>query len=267
MQPNVARGAARPANVAVEPIQIRGRFLTAVALKVTAPPTEAFYAGLDARLTQTPHFFDDAPVILDLSEAGGDLAGGDVIGLVEALRSRDLAVFGVQEAAEGLAAAARSMGLVALSGGRDAPLRGTARKDPAAAIETRRRAIADREAAKAAPAPAAAEPVANMVITSPVRSGQTIVAEKGDLTVIGNVSSGAELVAMGNIHIYGRLKGRAMAGANGDEAARIFCTDLDAELLAVAGLYRTNENIGPEVRRRSVQVFLEDERLRIEPLG
>lgn len=265
MQPNVARGAARPANVAVEPIQIRGRFLTAVALKVTAPPTEAFYAGLDARLTQTPHFFDDAPVILDLSEAGDELAGGDVIALVEALRSRELAVFGVQEAAEGLAAAARSMGLVALSGGRDAPLRGTARKDPAAAIETRRRAIADREAAKAAPA--AAEPVANRVITTPVRSGQTIVAETGDLTVIGNVSSGAELVAMGNIHIYGRLKGRAMAGANGDEKARIFCTDLDAELLAVAGLYRTNENIGPDVRRRSVQIFLEDERLRIEPLG
>ncbi len=260
MQPNVARGADRPASVAVEPIQIRGRFLTAVALKVTAPPTEGFYAALDTRLTQTPHFFDDAPVILDLSE-GAEVGASDLTGLVRALRDRDLAVFGVQEAPDALAEAARSMGLVALSGGRDAPLRGTARKDPAAAIASRKAAAE----AKAAPEPPAG-PV-NRVITTPVRSGQTIVSDRGDLTVIGNVSSGAELVAVGNIHIYGRLKGRAMAGANGDEAARIFCTDLDAELLAVAGLYRTNENIGPDVRRRAVQIFLEDERLRIQPLG
>ncbi len=262
MQTNVAKGASRPVLAAVEPIQIRGRFLTAVALKITAPPTEGFYAGLDTRLAQTPHFFDDAPVILDLSEAK-DVGGSDLTGLVRALRDRDLAVFGVQEAGEALAEAARSLGLVSLAGGRDAPLRGTARKDPAAAIESRKKAAA------AAPAREAEKPAApvNKVITHPVRSGQTIVADRGDLTVIGNVSSGAELVAVGNIHIYGRLNGRAMAGANGDEAARIFCSDLDAELLAVAGLYRTNENIGPDVRRRSVQIFLEDERLRIQPLG
>ena len=81
------------------------------------------------------------------------------------------------------------------------------------------------------------------------------------------VSSGAELIARGNIHVYGLLRGRAMAGAEGDESARIFCQRLDAELLAVAGLYRTSENLEPELLNRPVQVFLQDERLCVEALG
>ena len=100
-----------------------------------------------------------------------------------------------------------------------------------------------------------------------VSSGQIVVAERGDLTVIGSVSSGAELAAAGSIHIYGAMRGRAMAGVHGDETARIFCQSLHAELLAIAGLYRTSESIGDEFRNRSVQVFLDKEKLRMEALG
>ena len=105
-----------------------------------------------------------------------------------------------------------------------------------------------------------------VLITEPVRSGQKIVAERGDLVVCASVGSGAELVAVGNIHVYGALRGRALAGVNGDETARIFCQHLDAELLAIAGLYRTSEDLGPDIRKQRVQAFLQDEKLVVEAL-
>jgi septum site-determining protein MinC len=105
-----------------------------------------------------------------------------------------------------------------------------------------------------------------MLVTEPVRSGQRIFAEAGDLVVVGAVGSGAEVVASGNIHIYGALRGRALAGATGDAKARIFCHSLDAELVAVAGTYRTNDDIDAAARKQRAQVFLRDDALCIEPL-
>jgi septum site-determining protein MinC len=99
-----------------------------------------------------------------------------------------------------------------------------------------------------------------------VRSGQRIFAESGDLVVVASVSSGAEVVARGNIHVYGRMRGRALAGVSGDQKARIFCQSLEAELIAIAGLYQTSDGIGPSLRNQRVQAFLEDGALRVEPL-
>ena len=104
------------------------------------------------------------------------------------------------------------------------------------------------------------------LITDPVRSGQKVFADRGDLVVVGPVSSGAELVAVGNIHVYGALRGRALAGVNGDETARIFCQSLEAELLAIAGLYRTSEDLEAGIRKARIQAFLKDDRLAVEPL-
>ena len=84
--------------------------------------------------------------------------------------------------------------------------------------------------------------------------------------VVAPVSSGAELIAHGNIHVYGRLRGRALAGVNGDRSARIFCQSLDAELIAIAGLYRTSEDLGPEVRKQRIQAFLREDTLCVEAL-
>ena len=105
-----------------------------------------------------------------------------------------------------------------------------------------------------------------LLITEPVRSGQQIFAEDGDLIVLASVSSGAELIARGNIHIYGRMRGRALAGVNGDKRARIFCQALDAELIAIAGLYKISDEFPPEARKQRVQVLLKNEELCIEPL-
>jgi septum site-determining protein MinC len=99
-----------------------------------------------------------------------------------------------------------------------------------------------------------------------VRSGQRIVAEHGDLVVVASVSSGAELIAHGNVHVYGRLRGRALAGVDGDRTARIFCQSLEAELIAIAGLYKTSDDLGADVARKRVQAFLDDDALCIEVL-
>ncbi|UTA55825.1 septum site-determining protein MinC [Lysobacter soli] len=122
------------------------------------------------------------------------------------------------------------------------------------------------KAAKSAPA-AAAPPVANvapgMIQSAPVRSGQQIYAENRDLTVLTTVGAGAEVISDGSVHIYGPLRGRALAGAKGNEQARIFCREFHAELVAIAGHYKVMEEIPKELRGKAVQIWLEDQQLKI----
>ena len=126
--------------------------------------------------------------------------------------------------------------------------------------------------AKAAPAigapspasPALGEP--GLVQTTPVRSGQQIYAENRDLTVVTAVGAGAEVIADGSIHIYGALRGRALAGAQGNEKARIFCREFHAELVAIAGHYKVLEDIPKELRGKAVQIWLDKDQLNIAAL-
>lgn len=234
----------------VKPIQIRGRFLTAVALRPEGAPDAAFYQALDEQLRLAPQFLVGAPLIIDLDRAA-ELSDAQEFGaLVENLKSRKLSAFGVQNASAAQKDAAAKAGLISVPAGHDAPLRAVTpdRPKPAEAVEKPRKPT-------------------TLIVTKPVRSGQSVVADQGDLIVVGPVASGAELVAAGNIHVYGPLRGRALAGVRGDESARIFCQSLDAELLAVAGLYRTSETLEPSVRKRSVHIFLQDERLCVEVLA
>ncbi|KRW93086.1 septum site-determining protein MinC [Paracoccus sp. MKU1] len=234
----------------VKPLQIRGRTFTAIALHLSGWPDRAFFEALEARLNQTPLFFDNAPLVIDLEQAEGLDSAEALMHLTAELRRRKLSVFGIQSGTPAQARAAAEAGLISLPSGRDVALERVSRQG---------------SRPQPAPAPAPKEP-ANLMVTQPVRSGQTVFADRGDLIVIGSVSSGAEVIAAGNIHIYGRLRGRALAGVNGDTAARIFCHALDAELLAIAGLYRTSENLGADTPRQYVQVYLQGEVLRIESL-
>jgi septum site-determining protein MinC len=106
----------------------------------------------------------------------------------------------------------------------------------------------------------------SLLVTRPIRSGQRIYASGGDLVVVAQVSSGAEVMADGNIHVYGALRGRALAGVKGNREARIFCQSLHAELVSVAGHYRISENIGPDLKGEAVQIHLQEQRLLIESL-
>ncbi|OWY01596.1 hypothetical protein B6V76_13625 [Thioclava sp. IC9] len=238
----------KPAPVSVQPFQFRGLFLTAIALRLeTDAPDGAFYAALDAQLAKTPHLLAGAPMVLDFAQVPEFSKPADVRDMIDNLFARDLQIFGAQNATDAQLSAVKGYGIIPIKVGRE-----TAMPEPK----------------PQKPQPAAkrtAPPVArNKIVRSPVRSGQMIVAEHGDLTVVGSVASGAELVAAGNIHVYGALRGRAMAGAHGDESARIFCRQLDAELLAIAGLYKTSETIPAELRHKSVQVYLDDDKLCVE---
>jgi septum site-determining protein MinC len=106
----------------------------------------------------------------------------------------------------------------------------------------------------------------SLLLDSPVRSGQSIFSE-GDVTVLGSVASGAEIVAGGSIHVYGALRGRAMAGSSGNAAARIFCQKIEAELLAINGYYQTAEEIDVALRNRLPQAWLEGSIMKITPLS
>lgn len=222
--------------------QVRGRFLTALALRIdTENVDDVFYGQLDEQVRKTPHFFNGAPIVLDLSNTPALGGGEQMRRLVEKLRARELHVFGVQNGKSVDAASAAELGLIVLPAGRDAPL----------------------PRAPDAPAPV----VENKIIRSPVRSGQLVMAEHGDLTIIGSVASGAELVAAGNIHVYGTLRGRAMAGCHGNTDAHIFCQSLDAELVAIAGLYQTNETLDDSCRQRVTHIYLSDEKLCMEAIA
>jgi septum site-determining protein MinC len=116
------------------------------------------------------------------------------------------------------------------------------------------------------PAPAPKQP-ASLLIDRPVRSGQSIVHPEGDVSVLGSVASGAEVVAGGSIHIYGTLRGRAMAGHMGNPRARIFCHKIEAELIAIDGYYRTAEEIDASLRNRPMQAWLDGETMMITALN
>jgi len=120
-----------------------------------------------------------------------------------------------------------------------------------------------RRAAPAAPIAVQPQRASARLITEPVRSGTQIYARGTDLVVTAPVSAGAELVADGNIHVYGVLRGRALAGASGDAAARIFCTKLEAELISIAGRYLVSEQIPAGTQNSPVQVALVDDQLTI----
>lgn len=236
------------ARAVVKPFQIRGRFLTALALRLEGgPPDVAFYEALDEQLQQTPQFFSAAPVVLDFAKAPGIATPEKIRDLAHELRERNLLVFGVQNAGPVDQLALQSMGLIPLGPGRD---------EPGPDDATRRKRGAEKLL-----------PPDNKIVTAPVRSGQIVVAERGDLTVVGSVASGAEVVASGNIHIYGTLRGRAVAGVHGNVNARIFCRKLDAELVAIAGLYKTSDTLDPAARDRCAQIFLEKEKLCMEAIA
>ena len=123
--------------------------------------------------------------------------------------------------------------------------------------------------AESAPPVEASPPLSEvntLLIDQPVRSGQSVVFERGDITVLGSVASGAEVMAGGSVHVYGTLRGRAVAGLSGHAGARIFCSRLQAELLAIDGVYQTADEMPAKALGKPVQVWLDGEQMKISVL-
>lgn len=252
-----AVSSARQATERDAPFQLRGNSFTMMVLKVSDPLSPEFFPQLSVKVRQAPNFFRNAPVVLDFDDLSEETPRFDVAALVTNLRALYLLPVGFQGGPRAVQEGALAAGLTPMPAGRAAKLESARTADPQAA------------SAPAQPAPPP-EPVVvhrpTLVVTEPVRSGQQIYAEKTDLVITSSVSPGAEVVADGHIHVYGALRGRALAGVSGDQTARIFCQSLDAEVVSVAGLYRVSEDIGDDVLKKPVQIFLRDGYLHMEPL-
>ncbi|MGH8157890.1 MAG: septum site-determining protein MinC [Rhodanobacter sp.] len=220
---------------------------------------------LERRVRAAPQMFSRAAVVLDLSHLLDLPDDGSVDALLEAVRSAGMLPVGLAYGTSETEALARRMGLPLIAKFRAAyePVNGAQvaaepapRAEPAAPVQ--------REPILSAPAPGSMQGAQHHA--GSVRSGQQIYARDRDLIVTGTIANGAEVIADGNIHIYGGLRGRAMAGAQGDEKARIFVSDFRAELVAIAGHYRVFEQIPDDLEGQSVQCWLEGEKLLIAKL-
>jgi septum site-determining protein MinC len=219
-------------------VRMRGRSYVAFVFSPVVP-IAGWLEEVDVMLARSPGFFVGKPVVLDLSAV--DLSPSAIAHLVASLEQRHVRVLGI----EGVDAARLTASLPPLlTGGRPTVLIQNEPKKP-----------------EVKPKPS------SLLLESPVRSGQSIVFAEGDVTVLGSVGSGAEIVAGGSIHIYGALRGRAMAGVNGNSAARIYCQKIEAELLAIDGYYQTVEDIDANLRNRPAQAWLEGEIMKITPLN
>jgi septum site-determining protein MinC len=222
------------------------------------------------RVQRAPKLFSRAAVILDF---GGLSRTPDVAtarALVEGLREAGVLPVALAYGTREIEELSVQLGLPLLSKFRAQYERGeggVAEPAPAATPVATRTKAAPAAEKTPAPAPVAAptgEP--GMMQAAPVRSGQQVYAENRDLTVLSTVGAGAEVIADGSIHIYGALRGRALAGGQGNTRARIFCREFHAELVAVAGHYKVLEDIPKELRGKAVQVWLENDQLRIAAL-
>lgn len=253
-------------NVAVQPrksLRFRGRSFMAL-LFAPEPPLEDWFAELDAWSKKSPGYFVGRPIILDVAALPLDKAG--LAKLIADLAERDIRVMGV----EGTKASWLGLGMPPLVSASRATstteLTDMAAIPPAAAAAAEK-PEAEQKPAEAPPPAAIARATASMVHDQPVRSGQSLIFLDGDLTILGSVASGSEVVAGGSIHIYGALRGRAIAGCTGNAGARIFCNKLEAELLAIDGLYRTADEMDPQYRSRPVQAWLDGETMSMAALS
>ncbi len=204
-------------------------------------PIVGWLEEIDVTLARSPGFFVGKPVVLDLSAV--DLSQSAIAHLITSLEQRNIRVLGI----EGVDAAHLTTSMPPLlTGGRPCVLAQIEPQKPEAKPKSK---------------------PTSLLLESPVRSGQSVIFAEGDVTVLGSVGSGAEIVAGGSIHVYGTLRGRAMAGVNGNSAARIFCQKIEAELLAIDGYYQTAEDISATLRNRPAQAWLEGNIMKITPLN
>ena len=237
-------------------LMFRARSYTAF-MFTPQPPIADWLAQLDATLARSKDFFADCPVALDLSAV--ELNPDAIAQLIASLDERKIRVLGIEglQPAEGQA---KLPPILRNGRGAHSLERPNAGK---ANAEAGREAAVVSSPALPAPKP---QP-ASLLIEEPVRSGQSVVFMEGDITVLGSVASGAEIVAGGSIHVYGALRGRAIAGAGGNPRARIFCHRVEADLLAIDCYYKTVDEIDGSLRRGPAQVWLDRGTVKISAMN
>jgi septum site-determining protein MinC len=254
--------------------RFRGRNFLALVLR-PALPVSQWLGELDDWLVRSPGFFNGKPLILDL--AGVALERADIAGLIGELGGRSIRIMGI-EGVDGskldaslppLLTGGRTLGAVEVAEA-ISPAPGTA--DAAAKSDGKSDGKPDATADQTPPAraiaplPSQSRQPPSLLIETPIRSGQAVINPDGDVIVLGSVASGAEVIAAGSIHVYGTLRGRALAGAYGNESARVFCRRYEAELIAIGEYFKAIEDIESELRQKPVQAWLAGGELKIAAL-
>ena len=233
-------------------IRLKGRSFLAVVLSPDLPLDE-WLTRLDDLASRSAGFFLGRPVVLDVTDL--DIDRGQLKELLTAFADRNVSIMGIEGARPSLLGAGMPP---ALKGGRPVSEDSMA-KEPAVEMPAANAAL---EVARD-PRPA----LQSIIVREPIRSGQSVIFPEGDVTVIGSVASGAEVIAGGSVHIYGTLRGRVMAGSGGNSSARIFCRKLDAELIAIDGIYQVAENMAASLKGQPVQLWLENDTIMAEKLA
>ena len=221
-------------------------------------------AEMRERVERAPNLFARAAVVLDFGGLSKVPSLDEARALVDGLREAGVLPVALAYGTKEVEALSQRLGLPLLAKFRAQYERtdGNVAQPPAPV----RAETAAATPAAVAPAPPLANVQPGLMQPTPVRSGQQVYAENRDLTCLAAVGAGAEVIADGSIHIYGALRGRALAGAQGNEGARIFCREFHAELVAVAGQYKVLEDIPKELRGKPVQVWLEGGQLKLAAL-
>jgi septum site-determining protein MinC len=230
-------------------------------LRIRTLDVERLGTEMRERVARAPKLFDRAAVIVDFGGLPGTPDAATARALLDALRAAGVIPVALAYGSSDNERLAVELGLPLL-----AKFRAQYESQEPAPSPAPAAAPAKPEPARAAtPAQATGEP--GMTVAAPIRSGQQIYAEQRDLTVLNTVGAGAEVIADGSIHIYGALRGRALAGARDNEKARIFCREFHAELVAIAGHYKVMEDIPADLRGKAVQVWLDNGQIHIAALA
>jgi septum site-determining protein MinC len=270
---------------AAEVFELKSASLSLLALVLRSTDLQALRAALQAKLGDTPDVFNQDALLIDLTQlpqasvstlandvsAPTQLSLDDAVAsppldlpaLLSLLREYRMQPVAVTGAGADLLTQAQALGLADAQDLAPAP-RSEARVET---VEVVREVVKEVLVEQVREVPVAAEAARTVIVDKPLRSGQQVYARGADLVVMALVNHGAEVIADGNIHVYAPLRGKAIAGARGNTEARIFATSLEAELIAIAGIYRTTENPLPaEVLGKPAQVRLEGEKLVMEAL-
>jgi septum site-determining protein MinC len=259
-----------PAAVALEPaFEIRFGQVGLAQMRIRSTDADALQAQMTARVAAAPALFERAALCLDLSPLDHEISAADLRAVLEAIRRTGVMPVGLAHGTAAVDALARELNLPVLTQFRAQKSYGAA----VAAVKAAPAPAAPAPAATTAPPPAPAAPAEEIVALPtlmhhrPVRSGQRIYARHRDLVVTSAVGAGAEVMADGCVHVYGTLRGRAMAGVRGEVSARVFCHEFNAELVSIAGVFRVFETIPPDLAGKPVQAWLDGDDLRFGRIG
>ncbi len=246
-------------------LQLKGSLLTLTVLELSYFEPAQFSAELSEKAAQAPEFFKDLPVVIGLTKFESGKGPADFEKIISICRTYSVKPIAVRGGSETQQIAAKLAGLPCLPSKKERAAPPTEAPLPIEKVEEVKKEE-PKEPQETEKTISEAKVKASRIIYQPVRSGQQIYAQDCDLIVLSQVSAGAEVLADGNIHIYGPLRGRALAGVRGNTEARIFCHSLEAELVSIAGQYKISEDLQTGSWKKPAQIHLEDEKLTVKPL-